>query len=189
MKTQDVSYLNLKAQQEAKVRASCVDRLGDVPLQQQHQQPRPSFSFPDVLQKVERMRSSLHMLGAARPSSHKVFVDGVAEAKKFRPEEFFDTAPELLDRTYNRPRREQIESDALVSGGPRASDLSSKLERKKVAAYRREAVRSRCLGVGRRSEHSRMTSLPSERAGSWSSGWSGGTRSRPSPRRCSWRRR
>jgi len=56
-------------------------------------------------QKVERLRGSLHCIGAPAQARHTVFVDGEAEAAAFRPDEYFDTPAELVSRTFNRPRR------------------------------------------------------------------------------------
>jgi hypothetical protein len=67
--------------------------------------------------KAERLRSSLHFIGAAQQTKHTVFVGSAAEAKAFKAAEFFDTPAELLDRTFNRPRRAQLASGVAVSGG------------------------------------------------------------------------
>lgn len=104
MKSQDVGYLNLKAQAERK--------------------------------KVERMQESLHLIGAPAQRQHVVFVDDEEEAKKFNPEEHFDTPAELLDRSYNRPRKSQLEDKATVSGGAAAIRTAKRAERRRTAAYK-----------------------------------------------------
>ena len=58
-----------------------------------------------ALQKVERLRGTLHFLGAPAQARHTVFVDSEAEAAAFMPEDFFDTPAELVGRAFNRPRR------------------------------------------------------------------------------------
>ncbi|GBF94859.1 hypothetical protein Rsub_08031 [Raphidocelis subcapitata] len=84
--------------------------------------------------KIERMKETLHFIGAPRASKHKVFLDSKAEARDFDPAEFFDTPRELLGRAYNRPRRAQLESEAAVSAPePKAA---AKAERRKHAAYK-----------------------------------------------------
>lgn len=89
-------------------------------------------------QKVERMQASLHMIGAAQPKQHIVFVDNVKQAKKFDPAEHFDTAPELVDRAFNRPRKSQLEAGSLVvSTDPEtAAKLAGRIDKKTATAYK-----------------------------------------------------
>mmetsp|Transcript_17022 Transcript_17022/g.47538 ORF Transcript_17022/g.47538 Transcript_17022/m.47538 type:complete len:254 (-) Transcript_17022:53-814(-) len=109
MRTQDIGYVNLKAQHDAK--------------------------------KVERMKQSLHFIGATSRNKHTVFVDSAKEAKLFKPEEFFDTDKELLGRTFNRPRRSQLESEQLVVGAGGDAGAMKKAERVKQASYKELAQR------------------------------------------------
>ncbi len=51
-----------------------------------------------VLQKIERLRSSLHGLSGKSQNQHAIFVDTPEEVKAFDAANFFDTAPELVDR-------------------------------------------------------------------------------------------
>lgn len=104
MKTQDIGYLALKAQTEAK--------------------------------KVERMQQSLHLLGAPAANKHTVFVDDEEAADKFDPAAYFNTTEELLDRSFNRPRKEQLADPGAVSAGPDAPALAARMERKKRVAYK-----------------------------------------------------
>jgi U3 small nucleolar RNA-associated protein 11 len=68
------------------------------------------------LKKVERLQSSLHCLDAPAVNTHTIFVDSESELKNFSPENYFNTAPELINRTYNRPKRNQLRSERdLVS--------------------------------------------------------------------------
>ncbi len=81
--------------------------------------------------KAQRLRESLHFIGAtAAPppaaataggsggsTRHVVFVDSDKEAKKFDPVEYFQTPAELLGRTFNRPRAEQLADKRTVLGG------------------------------------------------------------------------
>ena len=66
------------------------------------------------LQKVERLQRSLHFIGAPQQSRHTVFLDG-EEVPSFSPQHHFDTPAELLGRSYNRPRNQQLGSAVLVS--------------------------------------------------------------------------
>jgi U3 small nucleolar RNA-associated protein 11 len=86
--------------------------------------------FALALQKVERMQQSLHLLGAPATNQHIVFVDEEEEAETFDPARHFDTAPELLERAYNRPRLQQLTDAAAVSGGGgEAAAATSRLEK------------------------------------------------------------
>lgn len=85
-----------------------------------------------VIQKLERLKERLHFLGAGAQPRHTVFVDSHKEARVFSAEAYFDTPAELLGRTFNRPRRAQLEDVGTVSGspetlgaepGPRSSDM------------------------------------------------------------------
>lgn len=86
--------------------------------------------------KVERMQQSLHLIGAPTSNQHVVFVDDEEEAQLFDPARHFDTAPELLDRSYNRPRLAQLANAQAVSGGAAAATAVARLEKKRAGSYR-----------------------------------------------------
>ena len=74
------------------------------------------------VQKVERLRSQLHFIGAAAPRQHVVFVDDEAAAQSFSAQQHFDTPNELLGRSFNRPRTAQLQEPtpaANISTGHR----------------------------------------------------------------------
>ena len=68
--------------------------------------------------KIEKMQSELHLLEddvtddfsemPSIKSSHTVFVDNKRAKRDFDPASYFDTAPELLEQKYNRPRVSQL---------------------------------------------------------------------------------
>ena len=64
---------------------------------------------------MERLQQSLHLIGAPAANRHVVFVDDEAEAARFDAAAHFDTAPELLERTFNRPRLAQLADAGAVS--------------------------------------------------------------------------
>ncbi len=68
------------------------------------------------VQKIERLKGSLHFIGAApkAPNQHTVFVDSQDEVKGFDPAQYFNTPKELLGRTYNRPKQEQLDDPSTV---------------------------------------------------------------------------
>lgn len=75
------------------------------------------------------MQQSLHLLGAAPQSRHTVFVDDEKDAKNFDPAAYFDTPAELLDRSFNRPRTQQLSDPQAVSAGADSAAVAAKMER------------------------------------------------------------
>lgn len=89
--------------------------------------------------KIKRLSENLHLIGDQRPKSHTVFVDSVNELDSFNPAEYFGTAPELVDRTFNRPKLANIDQTIVSSNSGAIKDGDSK----KPAAYKelRERVK------------------------------------------------
>ncbi len=50
-----------------------------------------------------------------------MFVDSAQDAKRFKADEFFDTAPELVGRAFNRPRKAQLQQQAANAPEPVAT--------------------------------------------------------------------
>ncbi|KAF9581872.1 UTP11-like, U3 small nucleolar ribonucleoprotein [Lunasporangiospora selenospora] len=48
---------------------------------------------------------------ASKPKNHVVFVDNEEQVKKFDAAKHFDTAPDLINRKFNRPRTSQLKQD------------------------------------------------------------------------------
>ena len=69
-----------------------------------------------VAQKVQQLQERLHMLRGVSQSRHTVFVDDKDELRGFSAEKHFDTPSELLDRSFNRPREEQLRGQSSASG-------------------------------------------------------------------------
>lgn len=115
MKTQDVGYLTLKSQAEKT--------------------------------KVERLRQNLHLLGSAAPPErrHIVFVENDQEAETFDPAKHFDTPAELLDRSFNRPRNEQLKSSIIVSnlGSDSIEKATKRTAKSRSIAYKELEQRER----------------------------------------------
>ena len=157
MKTQDVGYLTLKSQAEAKVRwrgcrevvsqpllsdgtpaqrtaaraiAMFGSKRGSCALKPPRKPPRPApHPAPPRPQKVERLQQSLHLIGAPAANRHIVFVDDEKEAQRFDAAAHFDTAPELLDRQFNRPRLSQLADARAVSAGEGAAAAVKRIEK------------------------------------------------------------
>jgi U3 small nucleolar RNA-associated protein 11 len=80
--------------------------------------------------KIEKLRNNLHMIGDEKPKSHQIFVDTTDELEEFDLEKHFDTAPELVDRTYNRPRKETLEKGIYVGSTDEGAHITRKRVRK-----------------------------------------------------------
>lgn len=145
MRTQDLGYLTLKAQTEAKVsdEMAGVDGRWSAIGVLLHCSKYAVWGLLNtytllrrpLYQRVERMRSSLHMIGAVRPQ-HTVFVDGEEEAAAFDPAAYFDTHPDLVGRAFNRPRTEQLSNPAPVAEGDTLAGVAARSERRRAVAYR-----------------------------------------------------
>lgn len=59
--------------------------------------------------KAERLRESVQLIGEVKPKKHTVFVADAEELEAFDAATHFDTAPELVERSYNRLRTKQLE--------------------------------------------------------------------------------
>jgi U3 small nucleolar RNA-associated protein 11 len=66
--------------------------------------------------RAQKLQNDLHLIGSKPMNCHTIFVDNEAEAASFHPAKYFDTAPELADRAFNRPRMQLIEAAADSSG-------------------------------------------------------------------------
>lgn len=110
--------------------------------------------------KVERMRASLHMIGMAPQNKHTVFVDDPLDAEDFSPEEYFQTPAPLLERSFNRPRKEQLLGEAPAAvGGQVDRKQRLKAERKKYTAYKellqRQQRQQKLAAVAQRMAHTK----------------------------------
>ncbi|KAL6058157.1 UTP11-like, U3 small nucleolar ribonucleoprotein [Balamuthia mandrillaris] len=88
------------------------------------------------LNKVERLQAALHLLDEKPKNKHTVFVDSEQEAAEFSPEKYFNTLPELVDRSFNRPTKEQLEKEELVISANKGEAHSKKLSKEKKRQYK-----------------------------------------------------
>lgn len=106
LKTQDIGYVNLMAGKESA--------------------------------KIDKLRANLHELtgpksgAAAARGKHTLFLEE-DEAKDFDAAKFFDTAPELVDRAFNRPRLSTLASQSVQA--PVDGMTLKRLRKHRDAAY------------------------------------------------------
>jgi U3 small nucleolar RNA-associated protein 11 len=92
MKDQDLSYIRMQKQKDAKK----IEKM------------RASLHYIDNNETKKR--------------KHTVFVDSQEEAKEFDVAKHFDTLPELAGRAFNRPRLESLKDAARKQAGLNGSD-------------------------------------------------------------------
>lgn len=65
--------------------------------------------------KIERLKGELHILDAEckQKNKHTFFVDSKKEVQTFDLASHLNTAPELLDRVYNRPTLQTLETKTI----------------------------------------------------------------------------
>jgi U3 small nucleolar RNA-associated protein 11 len=87
------------------------------------------------LRKAEKLTAGLHFLEAPTASRHTVFVDDAAQLKNFDLARHFDTAPELADRAFNRPRTAALKAMKLA-GAPADQAAVRKMRKERDGVYR-----------------------------------------------------
>ncbi len=95
--------------------------------------------------KIEKLKSSLHFIGESKPLNHTVFVDDSDKLHSFDPAEHFDTSPELVERSFNRIKKGELEK--MVESG---NIPATKVTRKQSQSYKELKQRSdRATKLGR----------------------------------------
>lgn len=75
--------------------------------------------------KIRRLKENLHLIGEQKVKSHKVFVSSEEEVEDFDTAEYFNTAPELVNRTFNRPKLINTSRQSEDSTGDDAMSASA----------------------------------------------------------------
>ena len=86
--------------------------------------------------KIEKLRNTLHMLDSDSRTSkntHTIFVDEESEKKSLDLAEKFDTEKELLGRTFNRPKKADLNSEKAFSN---LADVADEIEKQQYKSYK-----------------------------------------------------
>eukprot|EP01117_Protostelium_nocturnum_P010721 TRINITY_DN3858_c0_g1_i5.p1 TRINITY_DN3858_c0_g1~~TRINITY_DN3858_c0_g1_i5.p1 ORF type:complete len:262 (+),score=103.86 TRINITY_DN3858_c0_g1_i5:92-877(+) len=82
--------------------------------------------------KIEKLKETIQAFDGTPINKHTVFVDSEKELKEFDPVEHFQTVPEAVNRTFNRPKKEQLErGEIFISDvGKRGKKVEKEREKK-----------------------------------------------------------
>ncbi|XP_060937274.1 probable U3 small nucleolar RNA-associated protein 11 [Limanda limanda] len=88
------------------------------------------------VKKIERMKAELHLLDAdsKQKNKHTFFVDTKKEVESFDLATHLNTAPGLVDRVYNRPTLETLETKSVQ--GPVKNSVLKKFARNRKNQYK-----------------------------------------------------
>ncbi|KAG6610758.1 putative U3 small nucleolar RNA-associated protein [Phytophthora cinnamomi] len=103
------------------------------------------------LRKAEKLNRGLHFVDAPKGNQHTVFVEDEAQLEEFDAAAHFDTAPELVDRAFNRLRTKDLQTAELpdLAANPKQRH---KAQVEKDAMYREMRDRlARANKIGRMS--------------------------------------
>lgn len=105
VKTQKVDGVHEKRESSEPVHTDA-----EIKLMYSQDQRYVTMKRTSELKKIEKLKSSLHLLDSdEKPKNkHIVFVDSKKEAKEFDAAKYFNTHPSLVNRTYNRPTTEML---------------------------------------------------------------------------------
>eukprot|EP00301_Raphidiophrys_heterophryoidea_P019173 c4146_g1_i1.p1 GENE.c4146_g1_i1~~c4146_g1_i1.p1 ORF type:complete len:252 (+),score=34.07 c4146_g1_i1:44-799(+) len=95
-------------------------------------------------QKVETLKSQLHFIGLPPKNKHTIFVDDKESASNFDAAKHFQTHPDLVGRTFNRPTLDQLKQENIipVPGGR----MKNKIEKARLSKYKELEQRVERIG-------------------------------------------
>lgn len=102
------------------------------------------------LKKIEKLKSSLHLLDSdEKPKNkHIVFVDSKKEVKNFNAADYFKTHPSLVNRAYNRPTNEMLKKGFLNDNlDTETLEECSKEKKKKYKELKKRIEREKELHI------------------------------------------
>ena len=79
---------------------------------------------------MEKLVGSLQFMDNEEQNHHTIFVDNEDDFKTWKPEEYFDTIPELVNRKYNRLSKQQLEDEEFVTSLEDEKQLSNMKKRR-----------------------------------------------------------
>lgn len=101
------------------------------------------------LKKIERLKSSLHLIDAdGKPQNkHTIFVDSKKEAKTFDAAKHFHTHPALVGRRFNRPTLESLQSGEFADIDETAVQEAAEKKRGRYQELKKRIEREKELAV------------------------------------------
>lgn len=91
--------------------------------------------------RIQKLKSNLHMIGSnldinKGKTNHTIFVDNEDEVESFDAAKHFDTDPDLVDRTFNRPKVAQLEEQAKNGNNNISSKKLKNIIQKNEKSYK-----------------------------------------------------
>lgn len=101
------------------------------------------------LKKIERLKSSLHLIDTAdKPQNkHTIFVDSKKEAKKFDAAAHFRTHPALVGRRFNRPTIESLQNGEFEDIDESVLQQATEKKKSKYQELKKRIEREKHLAV------------------------------------------
>lgn len=137
LKTQDIGYV---AHQRNVGRKKIEKLKSEIHVLDDDEEEDAEADYMGLDGEMEyNLKDSVDSSKPKKQAKHTIFVDDEEEVKAFDPAKHFDTVPELVERKFNRPRKEQIEQ-AKGLAPPRKKVLKG-MEKQREANYRELASR------------------------------------------------
>lgn len=110
--------------------------------------------------KIEKLEGELAFFDDGKEGrvggKHTVFLDTEEEARKFKPEEFFNTHKDLVNRRFNRPRLDQLKDPDILKPGRANPKGRKQTAEEKRAIKKAEALARRKIQKARASKYKEL---------------------------------